>query len=493
MSAPPAFKLLATISIAESKSNPRAHFDPVKLQELAESIKLNGVLEPILVREKGDSFELVCGHRRLRAAKLAGAKMIPAMLHELTDTQVLETQLEENKKRDDLHPLEEAAGYHALLAKKHGYTVAKLAERTTMSVKYIYDRLKLLELNDECQNLFLANRISAGHAILLARLSPKDQARAIDPKVNHYGAGHGVWQGEHGLFDEDEAESKDKYHGLKAVSVREFESWIDRSFRFDRKLIEPIVYPEAAQRTQEATDRGLKIVPITYNDGLSPDMKGDERTICCRSWKHADGLDGKVCEHAILGVVVVGRERSRAFDVCIAKEKCKTHWGKEIAARERNAKQREKGGKAPSRGKEEDRYKREREKQQRDHQVFEARRVRYGKARPEILKHLAATIEAASTSATGRLADVILAVLRSIGRTAPAKPGVARGKTAEDLVKHIGWLTLSLLAYDDWTLARGEFDTVAKALGIDVKAILDEHAPVEKPVPAAKGKKAKSA
>jgi hypothetical protein len=90
MTAAPTFKLLATISIAESKSNPRAHFDPVKLQELADSIKLNGVLEPILVREKGDSFELVCGHRRLRAAKLAGAKMIPAIIHKAEAASTIE-------------------------------------------------------------------------------------------------------------------------------------------------------------------------------------------------------------------------------------------------------------------------------------------------------------------------------------------------------------------------------------------------------------------
>jgi len=151
------------------------------------------------------------------------------------------------------------------------------------------------------------------------------------------------------------------------------------------------------------------------------------------------------------------------------------------------------GGKAnPSKITEADRYKREREKQKREHDIFEARRVRYAKARPEILKHLAATIETASTAATGRLADLILVELREGGRQNPAKPGVARGKTAEDLVKHIGWITLSALAVDDWTLATGEFESVAKGLGIDLAAILDEHAPVAKPAAPAKAAKAKN-
>lgn len=304
----PMHKLLSPVSIAESKTNPRTRFDPEYITRLSESIKKVGVLQAILVRPKGDEYELVCGHCRLRAAKLAGLKGIPAEIRELSDLEVLEVQLIENLDRADLHPLEEAAGYHQLMAKKHGYTAAKLAERTGRSVKYIYDRIKLLDLTKDAKQLFLDDRITAGHAILLARLSPKDQERAIDPQVNHYGAGHGVWQGEHSLFEGDE---RDKYSGLKPVSVRELESWIDRSIRFDRKLIEPVLYPETFQRVAEATATNLhehrkKIVPITHDFGLSPDLKGDERTVCCNSWKRADGLmDSKTCENAVLGVVVI--------------------------------------------------------------------------------------------------------------------------------------------------------------------------------------------
>ena len=413
--------------------------------------------------------------------------MIPAMIHELTDTQALECQLEENTKRGDLHPLEEAAGYHALLAKKHGYTVAKIAERTGKSVKYIYDRIKLLELRKEAQELFLADRITAGHAILLARLSPKDQGRAIDPEINRGYGSHGIWQGEHALFDgDDDAREKDPYAGLKPVSVREFEAWIDRTIRFDRKLIEPVLYPETAKRVEEAEATKLKVVPITRDHGLSPDLKGDERTVCCYSWKRADGLDGtKTCEHAILGVIVVGHGRGQAFDVCIAKEKCKTHWSKEINARKRTATQREKGGAAskPS-------WQIEEERRQAKHAQEELERQRWIKATPAILDELAAKILYSESTAGQHvtLGDLIIRQIASHRRhlKIPGGGGVDRGTNLPRLVSHIAWLLLSDVAYDNWQGPR-DFPKIAKHLGIDLKKLLDEHAPVDKPAAPKKG------
>jgi ParB family transcriptional regulator, chromosome partitioning protein len=131
--------------IHESKTNPRRQFDEKELAELAANIKQHGVLQPILVRPlpKGiaDSFELVAGARRYRASKLAGRKSIPATVRELTDAEALEVQVIENVQRVDVHPLDEAQGYAALLElqpqhpqrRKHRFPswhVASICERT---------------------------------------------------------------------------------------------------------------------------------------------------------------------------------------------------------------------------------------------------------------------------------------------------------------------------------------------------------------------------
>ena len=127
-------------SIQESKTNPRRQFDEAKLAELAGNIRQHGVLQPILVRPlpNGDLslFELVAGARRYRASKLAGRETIPASVRELTDTQCLELQLIENLQRADVHELDEARGYAALMQlQPDTYTVETLAEKIGRSEK----------------------------------------------------------------------------------------------------------------------------------------------------------------------------------------------------------------------------------------------------------------------------------------------------------------------------------------------------------------------
>lgn len=169
-------------AIAESPSNPRKNFGD--LEGLAESLRKQGVLQPVLVRPTSDlmnieaKYELVYGHRRLRAAKLAGLVAIPANVREMSDLEVLETQVVENGQREDIHPLEEADGYRQLHV-DHKKTVEEIAARVGKSVAYVYGRLKLAELEDEkARQAFLAGEISASVALLIARLSPDDQAKA---------------------------------------------------------------------------------------------------------------------------------------------------------------------------------------------------------------------------------------------------------------------------------------------------------------------------
>lgn len=180
-------------AIAASKTNPRKHFDKAALQELAESIAKHGVLQPILVRPNGSdgTYELVAGERRWRAAKIAQLERIPATVRELTDAEVLEIQVVENLQRADLHPLEEAEGYEALMKCQHAdgraYTADEIAAKVGKSKSYVYQRLKLTALTEKSRETFYAGRLDASRALLIARIPADLQAKAIaeilgDPK-----------------------------------------------------------------------------------------------------------------------------------------------------------------------------------------------------------------------------------------------------------------------------------------------------------------------
>jgi len=175
---------IALDAIVPSKTNPRKHFDETDLAELAQSIKDKGVIQPIVVRPHPKNgvkaeYEIVAGERRWRASKLAGVLTIPAIERRLDDKAVLEIQVIENLQRADIHPLEEANGYRELLD-KHEYTIETIAAKVGKSESYIYQRLKLSELIPPVQKLFLENEITAGHAILIARLSREEQKEVIE-------------------------------------------------------------------------------------------------------------------------------------------------------------------------------------------------------------------------------------------------------------------------------------------------------------------------
>jgi ParB/RepB/Spo0J family partition protein len=178
---------IALSALVESPSNPRQSFDPTALAELAASIKSQGVIEPIIVRAlkgKKGKFEIVCGSRRYRAAKAAKLKEIPALTRVLDDREVLQLQVIENQQRQDVHPIEEAAGY-AGLRDTHKMAVPDIAKQIGMSVAHVYARLKLDALDGPCRKAFLDNRITAGHAILIARLSPTAQGTVYKKYLFH--------------------------------------------------------------------------------------------------------------------------------------------------------------------------------------------------------------------------------------------------------------------------------------------------------------------
>ncbi len=173
------FQYIAIDTIHESATNPRRTFDEVKLYELGESIRSNGLIQPITVRPNTDGFEIVAGARRFRAAQLAELFSLPARIVDITDAQALEWQLVENSQRVDVHPYEEAQGFQRLL-NMPGYDVATLVEKSGKSTSHIYARLSLLQLIPEVAEAFTYGRITASHASLIARLPKESQAAAYE-------------------------------------------------------------------------------------------------------------------------------------------------------------------------------------------------------------------------------------------------------------------------------------------------------------------------
>lgn len=191
-------RLIPLSAIYPSITNPRKRFNETDLQELAESIKQHGVMQPILVRPINVEavrvgaadypiYEIVAGERRYRASKLAGIETIPAIERELDDLETLQLQIIENLQRSDLHPLEEAQGFKALLDNKDAksWNADQLAEKVGKSRSYIYASLKLCELSTYAQDMFLDGKFGRETALLIARIpGAKMQERAAKEIIN---------------------------------------------------------------------------------------------------------------------------------------------------------------------------------------------------------------------------------------------------------------------------------------------------------------------
>lgn len=145
---------------------PRQSFDQERLEELAESIKEFGLLEPVIVRKKGAAFELAAGERRVRAAELAGLEAIPAIVREYGDLEMMQVALIENLQRENLNPMEEAEGYQSLID-EFGLTQNEVAESVGKKRSTVANALRLLNLGKEERGLLEAGKISVGHAKVL--------------------------------------------------------------------------------------------------------------------------------------------------------------------------------------------------------------------------------------------------------------------------------------------------------------------------------------
>lgn len=172
------FRLIPITLVEPSAENPRTRYDEKADADILASIREKGVLVPVLCRPKGDKFELVCGHRRLKAATEAGLAEIPAIVRPMTDQEAMETAAIENLQRADLHPLDEAKAYNALLA-RHGLEPRLLATKIGKPINHVVSRLALNNLHDSAKKLFTGGGFGLGVALKICRIStPEGQAKA---------------------------------------------------------------------------------------------------------------------------------------------------------------------------------------------------------------------------------------------------------------------------------------------------------------------------
>lgn len=173
------------ISLDRIESNPfqpRQHFDPEKLQELAQSIEEFGLLEPIIVREHGANFQLVAGERRVRAARLTGLRAVPALLRDFSDVEMMKVALVENLQRENLNPIEEAEGYQRLMD-EFGFTQSQVAEAVGKKRPSVANALRLLNLSESEQQMVQDGRLSMGHAKVLLGVSDTKRRAQLANKV----------------------------------------------------------------------------------------------------------------------------------------------------------------------------------------------------------------------------------------------------------------------------------------------------------------------
>ncbi|MFR2318113.1 MAG: ParB/RepB/Spo0J family partition protein [Enterocloster sp.] len=155
--------------VQPNKEQPRKIFDEEKINELAESIKNYGVLQPLLVQKNDSFYEIIAGERRWRAAKAAGLKEVPAVLKEYSKQEAMEISLIENVQRADLNPIEEALGYKQLID-EFGLTQEEIAVRVAKSRTVITNTMRLLKLDEQIQNMLVQGVITSGHARALLSL-----------------------------------------------------------------------------------------------------------------------------------------------------------------------------------------------------------------------------------------------------------------------------------------------------------------------------------
>ena len=299
----PEYVTLPLDRIRESTTNPRQRFDD--LEELAASIRTHGLLQPILVRPLRKDFELVVGARRLRAARLAGLSSVPAQVKPLDDRSAREVQIIENLQRQDVHPLEEADGYKALLESTPSCTIEEIAANVGKSKAYVYQRLSLTRLAPQVREVVASDALPLSYALKLASLDAATQLEALERCFRPLGGDA-------------------KYSREWLEPIGRLQEWLGEHARLDpRSEQAKVLLPELAAQVEEAEQAQAATVLAVSTLHFHTDRR-EPKPILARSWKLAEGKHK--CQYARPAVIELGEQQGRFIQVCIEKKKCAKHW-----------------------------------------------------------------------------------------------------------------------------------------------------------------------
>lgn len=457
-------------------SNPRRK--PVaqeRLAEIADSMRKHHVLEPLIVRTAGkDAYQVVAGDTRQKAALLAGLPLVPCIVRELNDVDMLELQIIENVQRNDMHPLDEGDAFRRLIdSKKH--TVESLAATVGKSVRWLYNRLEFTKLIPSLRKAFVDEEITASHAELLARLDPADQKRIDNDPDDPDSFGDdddGLWKWDF-LGEDDDGVKKRR----SVRSLRDVNDWIERHVRLNvqREAVQNQI-PEVEDVLLEAARENSRVLQLASVFQLPKDPDNPKRfegVLTDRHWKLAGGKSA--CEFAEKGVIVFGSGQGDVVEVCTKKKLCAKHWPEhQDAQKEKDATKRARLQQEQTKAREQ--YEREQAKRDADAKRFD-------RLHPVLKKHTVAALQ--------KLKAPTPAILAAL-----AARFQLRG------VKTLNDLALALFAEHVQQLYRyaqpreePQMRASAKLLGIDLTAVEreafpDEHAAAKSPKPAKPARKA---
>lgn len=178
----PSDTMLKITEVEPNRNQPRKNFDEDLLQELADSIKQYGIIQPLIVQKREDYYEIIAGERRWRAAKIAGLKEVPVIIKDYTDREIVEIALIENIQRADLNPIEEAQAYQRLI-KEYNLKQDEVAEKVSKSRATITNSMRLLKLDDRVKQMLIDEMITSGHARALLGIEDKELQYTVAMRV----------------------------------------------------------------------------------------------------------------------------------------------------------------------------------------------------------------------------------------------------------------------------------------------------------------------
>lgn len=297
--------------IDPSATQPRQHFDEGQLRDLAASIEQHGVLQSIIVRPRGERYEVIAGERRVRASRLAGRSTIPAQIRDVDDQAARQVQIIENLQREGIHPLDEADAYQALLDSDPACTPESIAIMVGKGKRYIYQCLTFRRLIPPARDAFARNILTAAHALRLAQVPDALQTDALAecffPVLSR--------------GRDKDAEALD---ARSLAPVRQLDTWIEKKVKLDPHSPDTrVLLPELDEQVTQAETADKNTVLALSTLHFHAD-KSDRKPILAQSWRRAE--DDDACKHARAGVIVLGEGRGTLLHVCIEKKRCARHW-----------------------------------------------------------------------------------------------------------------------------------------------------------------------